>query len=174
MVSKAESEVECTQWSKTPRHVGNQNSKRHVLVQFHTAFVSCRHRPIRSFRCVSFRLFVANKYDLIWFEKFAAISNFWLTFVIYCQKYFGEAVLPPSPCNLSLTACFLILTFHTVVRQHTQSVVGFLTTSLLQIYDGIFEWKSFVNRWLRLERIVERSLWPHFLAHPAAPRFPLS
>jgi len=35
----------------------------HVLVQFHTAFVSCRH--IRSVLYVAFCLFVANKFDLI-------------------------------------------------------------------------------------------------------------
>ena len=33
----------------------------HVLVQFHAAFVSCRH--IRSVLSVSFCLFVANKFD---------------------------------------------------------------------------------------------------------------
>ena len=38
----------------------------HVLVQFHTAFVSCRH--IRSVLCVSFRLFVTNTFDFISFD----------------------------------------------------------------------------------------------------------
>ena len=35
-------------------------------MQFHTAFVSCLH--IRSVLYVSFRLFVANKFDLLSFE----------------------------------------------------------------------------------------------------------
>ena len=46
------------------------------------------------------------------------------------------------PGNLSLTACFLALMFHKVVWQHRQGVVGFLLTSLLQIYHGIFQWKN--------------------------------
>jgi len=42
------------------------------------------------------------------------------------------------PYNLSLIACFLIPMFHKVVWQHTKGVVEFLTTTLLQIYRGIF------------------------------------
>jgi len=40
-----------------------KSEKGHVLVQFHTAFVSCRH--IRSALFVPLCLFVANKFDLI-------------------------------------------------------------------------------------------------------------
>jgi len=44
------------------------------------------------------------------------------------------------PCNLSLIVRFLTLMFHKVVwQQHMQGVVGFLITSLLQIYLGIFQ-----------------------------------
>ena len=39
------------------------------------------------------------------------------------------------PCNLSLTACFLTLMFHKVLWQRMQGMVGFLITSLLQIYQ---------------------------------------
>jgi len=42
------------------------------------------------------------------------------------------------PCNLSVTACFLTLMFHKVVRQQMEGVVEFLITSLLQIYNKIF------------------------------------
>ena len=55
--------------------------------------------------------------------------------------------------------------FHKVVWQHMQRVVVFLITSLLQIYQGIFQSKSFVKR-LRFDRIMAMSLWPHFLAQP--------
>ena len=54
--------------------------------------------------------------------------------------------------------------FHKVVWQHMQGVVEFLITSLLQIYQGILQWQTFVNR-LRFERIMAKSLWPHFLDH---------
>ena len=37
-----------------------------LLVQFHIAFVCCRH--IHSVHCVSFCLLVANKFDFIWFD----------------------------------------------------------------------------------------------------------
>jgi len=46
------------------------------------------------------------------------------------------------PCNLSLIACFLAIMFHKVVWQHMQDVVGFLITTLLQIYQGIFQRKK--------------------------------
>ena len=38
------------------------------------------------------------------------------------------------PCNLSLMACILTIKFHKVVWQHMQGVVGFLITTLLQMY----------------------------------------
>jgi len=43
------------------------------------------------------------------------------------------------PCNLSLIACFLTLMFRNLVWQHMQGVVGFLITTLLQIYEEIFQ-----------------------------------
>jgi len=46
-----------------------------------------------------------------------------------------------------------------------QGVVGFLITTLLQIYQGIFQWKNCQNQ-LRFDRIMAVSLWSHFLAHP--------
>jgi len=36
------------------------------------------------------------------------------------------------PCNLSLMACFLTLTFHKAVWQHMQSVVELMITNLMQ------------------------------------------
>jgi len=54
---------------------------------------------------------------------------------------------------------FLTLMFHKVVWQHMQGGVGFLITTLLQIYQG-----KIVNQ-LIFDRIMARSLWPHFLAH---------
>jgi len=47
--------------------------------------------------------------------------------------------------------------FHKVVWQHLQGVLGFLITSLLQIYEGIFQWKKIENR-LRFDRITAVSL----------------
>ena len=41
---------------------------------------------------------------------------------------------PTLPCNLLLIACVLTLLFHKVVWQHMQGVMGFLVTTLLQIY----------------------------------------
>jgi len=60
------------------------------------------------------------------------------------------------PSNLSLIACFLILMFHEVVWQHMQGLVGLLITTLLQINLGKRLW---------LDRIMAKSLWPHFLSH---------
>jgi len=54
--------------------------------------------------------------------------------------------------------------FHKVVWQHTQGMVGFLITILLQIYQEIFWRKKFENG-LRFDRIMAISSWPHFLAH---------
>jgi len=54
--------------------------------------------------------------------------------------------------------------FHKVVRQHMQGVVEFLTTSLLQIYQGTSQWKN--ENLLRFNEIMAMSLWPHCLAHP--------
>jgi len=47
--------------------------------------------------------------------------------------------------------------FHKVVWQHIQGVVRFLVTSLLQIYEQIFQSENFVNR-LRFYRIMAVSL----------------
>jgi len=68
------------------------------------------------------------------------------------------------PCNLSLIACFMTLMFHKVVWQHMQRVVGLLLTSLLQIYQEIFQWKNSVNR-LRFDRMMVMSFCQHFLRH---------
>jgi len=46
--------------------------------------------------------------------------------------------------------------FHKVVWQHVQGGVRFLITTLLQIYQG-----KIVNQ-LIFDRIMARSLWPHF------------
>jgi len=46
-----------------------------------------------------------------------------------------------------------------------QGTVGFLISIQLQIYQGIFHWKKFLNR-LRIDRIVVMILWSRFLAHP--------
>jgi len=43
------------------------------------------------------------------------------------------------PCNLSLIVCCLTLMFHKVVWLHMQEIVGLLITTLLQIYEGIFQ-----------------------------------
>jgi len=55
--------------------------------------------------------------------------------------------------------------FHKVVWQHMQELVGFLITTLLQIYQGIFQWKKFLFR-LRFDRIMAMSLRPHFFGSP--------
>jgi len=68
------------------------------------------------------------------------------------------------PCNLSLIACFMTLMFHKVMWQHMQRVVGLLLTSLLQIYQEIFQWKNSVNR-LRFDRMMVMSFCQHFLRH---------
>jgi len=48
----------------------------------------------------------------------------------------GKALkaVPTLPCNLPRIAFFLPLTFHKVVWQDMPGVVGFLTTTSLQIY----------------------------------------
>jgi len=65
--------------------------------------------------------------------------------------------------------------FHEVVWQYMQVAVGLLITTLLQIYQGIFQRKKIKNQ-LRFDRIMAMSLWPHFLAHPVyrAPLLPPS
>ena len=68
-------------------------------------------------------------------------------------------------CNLSLIACYLTLVFHKLVRQHMQRMVGFLVTTLLQIYKGILQWNTYEDR-LAFDRIMAVSLRSHFLAHP--------
>jgi len=55
--------------------------------------------------------------------------------------------------------------FHKVVLYHVQGLVGFLITTSLKIYQEIFQWKRLEN-WLKFDRIMAMSLWPHFLAHP--------
>jgi len=55
-------------------------------------------------------------------------------------------------CNLSSVACFLTLMFHKVVWPHTQGAVWFLITSLLQIYQGIFQWKKY---WKSVQALTE-------------------
>jgi len=68
------------------------------------------------------------------------------------------------PCNLSWIACFLTLMFHNVVWQHRQSVVEFLTITLLQNYDGIFQWKKWKS--VKIYKTMAMSLWPHFVGLP--------
>ena len=70
----------------------------------------------------------------------------WLLTTPPCRKQVATL-----PCNLSLIASFPILMFYKAVWQHTQSVVGFLLTVLLQICYRISQRKNFENR-LRLDR----------------------
>ena len=42
-------------------------------------------------------------------------------------------------------------------RKHIQGVMGFLITALLQIYQGIFQWKKWT--WVKIYRIMVMSLW---------------
>jgi len=42
-----------------------------------------------------------------------------------------------------------------------QGAVGFLISTWLQIYQGIFQWKKILNR-LGIDRIMIMSLWPRF------------
>ena len=67
-------------------------------------------------------------------------------------------------CNLSWIACFLTLMFHDVVWQHRQSVVEFLTITLLQNYDGILQWKKWKS--VKIYKTMAISLWPHFVGLP--------
>jgi len=60
----------------------------------------------------------------------------WLLTITSHLKYVATL-----PCNLSLITCFLTLTFHMVAWQHMQGVSGVLITTLLQIYEGIFQRK---------------------------------
>jgi len=62
---------------------------------------------------------------------------------------------------LSRALCFLALMFHKVVWQHMQSLVGSLTTTLLQIYYRICQWKKTENR-LGFDRIMTANLLPRF------------
>ena len=66
----------------------------------------------------------------------AAINSFliWLLATPTHLKYVATL-----SCNLSLIACFLAWMFHKVVWQHMQ---GVLMTTLLQIYQRIFQWKK--------------------------------
>jgi len=86
-----------------------------------------------------------------------------------CNKPFLMLLLTTLPhleyvatllCNLLLITCFLTLLFHKVVWQHMQGVVEFLVTTLLQIYEGVFQWENFKNR-LRYD-IMAMHLCPHF------------
>jgi len=61
------------------------------------------------------------------------------------------------PCSLSLTAFFLAVTFHKVMQQHMQGVVRFSVTTLLQIYQEIFQLKQF-EKWLKFDRIMSCEL----------------
>ena len=51
--------------------------------------------------------------------------------------------------------------YHKVVWQQMQGVIGFLITSLLQIYLENFPLKNFKND-IRFDRIMAMNLWPHF------------
>ena len=53
----------------------------------------------------------------------------------------------------------------TTLLKDEEGMVGFLIQSLLQIYQGIFQWKNFVNR-LRFDRIMATRLWPHLFGPP--------
>jgi len=63
--------------------------------------------------------------------------NFFLIWLLATQprlKYVATL-----PCNLSLIACFLTLMFNKVVWQHIQGMAGYIVTSLLRIYNKIFQ-----------------------------------
>jgi len=47
--------------------------------------------------------------------------------------------------------------FHKVVWQHMKGMVGLAITNLLQIYQGILQWKKIENR-LRFDRVMAMSL----------------
>ena len=68
------------------------------------------------------------------------------------------------PCNLSLIACFLTLMFYKVVWQHMQEWWNFWITTLLQIYQGIFQWKQLcksVKIWQNYgHEFVASLFWP--------------
>ena len=49
-----------------------------------------------------------------------------------------------------------------------QSAVGFLITTLLQMYQSIFRLKKLEIR-LRFNRIMAMSLWLHFFGPPCTP-----
>ena len=57
--------------------------------------------------------------------------------------------------------------FYKVVWQHVQGVVRLLKTTLLQIYQGIFQWKKIENR-SGFDRIMATSLWPHVFGPPCS------
>jgi len=74
------------------------------------------------------------------------------------------------PCNLSLIACFLTLMFHKVVWQHMGGMLGLLVTSLLQIYQGIFQRKLFRRLVKISENLRPRVCDLTFLARPVCGR----
>ena len=61
------------------------------------------------------------------------------TFVVWPTLGARMAKEQNRACNLSLIASFLTLLFHKAVWQHVPGVVGFVMTSLLQIYQGILQ-----------------------------------
>ena len=74
------------------------------------------------------------------------------------------------PCNLSIIDFFLILTFHKLVWQHNQGMVGFLTMTFTADLPRNLPAKKIENR-LRFDRSMATSLWPQFLAHPVVSSF---
>jgi len=80
------------------------------------------------------------------FAKYSPILIFFTERLSNKPSFVWLMTTPPQlkrvatlPCNLSLIAGFLRLLFHKVVWQHMQGVAGLLVTSLLQIYQEIFQ-----------------------------------
>ena len=55
---------------------------------------------------------------------------------------------------------------HEVVWQHMQGLVGSLITTLLQIYQGIFRWKTTEMKWDKIWQNYGYEFGVSFLAYP--------
>ena len=77
-----------------------------------------------------------NVHRLIFFTRILSDKSFLIWFSTTSPQLKCVATLP---CNLSLIACVLTLIFRKVARQRMQGVVGFLVTTLLQIYQTVFQ-----------------------------------
>ena len=78
---------------------------------------------------------------------------------------------PTTPEICSYTTLYFVVNglFFDINVGSLQGAVGFLITIWLQVYQGIFQWKNFLN-WLRIDRIMVMSLW-RFFDQPCTPWF---